>query len=144
MRKVLILLATVLFSMSVRANEMDLDQYKGKVVYLDFWASWCGPCRSSFPWMNEMQSRFSKLGFQVVAVNLDQQPELAQKFLAQFPVSFQIAYDKGGDMAKKFGVQAMPTSFLIDKNGKTVSMHRGFHIDDEDAYEAEIEKLIQE
>ena len=95
-----------------------LEAMRGKVVYVDFWASWCSPCLQSFPWMNELQQRHSKDGFVVLAVNMDQDRALADAFLKKTVVGFRIEYDPQGTIAQKFEVQAMPTSFLIDRSGK--------------------------
>ena len=85
---------------------------KGKVVLVDFWASWCGPCRQSFPWMNRMQQRYGAAGLQIVAVNVDQDRAEAEAFLRKLPAAFTVAFDGGGDTPKRWGVRAMPTSVL--------------------------------
>lgn len=128
---------------AAQATEIDFDQYKGKVVYLDFWASWCGPCRESFPWMTAMQHRYGPQGFVVLAVNLDQEPELAKKFLTEFNVNFTVEYDATGKLAEQFGVETMPTSFLIDRDGKARAKHQGFHTDKTREYEQEITQLLK-
>lgn len=117
-----------------------LAAYKGKTVYLDFWASWCGPCKQSFPWMNEMQKRYGAKGLQIVGVNLDQKPEDAKAFLAANPALFDIAFDSSGKTPKTFGVKGMPTSFLISPEGKVLMVHQGFN----EEGQAELEKRIQQ
>ncbi|NOX52021.1 MAG: TlpA family protein disulfide reductase [Gammaproteobacteria bacterium] len=102
-----------------------LDQYAGKVVLLDFWASWCGPCRRSFPWMNDMQNKYENQGFVVVAVNLDRDRKDADRFLQEVPATFEVLYD-AQELAVKFNVAAMPTSVLLDKKGQPITMHKGF------------------
>ena len=112
------------------ANSFDLSEYKGRVVYLDFWASWCGPCRESFPFMNEMHKKYAKDGLVVVGINLDANRDDASKFLAKIPADFMLLYDAEGKLAQQFGVEGMPNAFLFDKQGKQVMTHVGFRKDD--------------
>ncbi len=121
-----------------------LSNLKGKIVYLDFWASWCGPCRASFPWMNDMQAKYGAQGLQVVGVNLDATPEDARKFLAQVPASFQIAYDPKGATPRAYGVKGMPTSLLIDRDGKVIFQHMGFNHGKRDELEQKIRQALGE
>ncbi|WP_221798825.1 TlpA family protein disulfide reductase [Oceanobacter mangrovi] len=123
--------------------EVDFDALKGRVVYLDFWASWCGPCRESFPWMQKMHRRYADQGLEVIAVNLDQEAELYQQFLKQFPSDFRIERDPDGKLAEYFGIETMPTSFLIDRDGNAVKRHLGFRKDEEKQYEHEIRQLLE-
>ena len=116
-----------------------LADLKGKVVYLDFWASWCGPCKQSFPWMNEMQAKYGAKGLQIVAVNLDAKRADADQFLAQVPARVQLAFDSKGEIAKRFGVKGMPTSVLIDAEGKVIQLHQGFREEERQALE---DKLV--
>lgn len=134
----------ILICAAVNAESFNLSDYKGQVVYLDFWASWCGPCRASFPWMDTMQKRYQSQGLQVIAVNLDQESELAAAFLEQFPVNFPIFYDPEGTLAQQYEVTSMPHSFLIDRNGNLVSSHKGFRQTRKSDYEQEIQALLAE
>lgn len=118
---------------------LSLEQLRGKVVYLDFWASWCAPCRESFPWMNELQARFAEQGLVVVAVNVDKERELVEQFLAKYPAAFTVAYDPDGKSAEQFKVKGMPSSYLIDRNGDIRFSHIGFR----DKDRAELESRIQ-
>lgn len=146
--KTLFTLFALCFSLSAQAAEIkdiaefNLQQYQGKVVYLDFWASWCKPCQKSFPWMNQLQKKYPADKFQVVTINLDQKTEDMQRFLDQVPAEFTIYQDPAGTLAEQFQLPAMPTSYLIDKNGKAVSKHIGFYSDKTIAMEAEIEALL--
>ena len=115
-----------------------LSDFKGKLIYLDFWASWCIPCRNSFPFMNHMLSKYKDKGFQIIAVNLDKDIEQVSKFLKRYPAQFKISYDSTGNTAEKFNVRAMPTSFLIDRKGEIIATHSGFRQKDT----AKIEQLI--
>ncbi|HMW23074.1 MAG TPA: TlpA disulfide reductase family protein [Burkholderiaceae bacterium] len=108
-------------------GNVSLAAAKGKVVYVDFWASWCGPCRQSFPWMNEMQAKYGPRGLQIIGVNLDAKRDDADKFLAQTPAKFTLAFDSKGDSPRAYGVKGMPTSVLIGADGKVIDHHSGFH-----------------
>jgi thiol-disulfide isomerase/thioredoxin len=124
-------------------GQMDLAALKGRVVYLDFWASWCGPCRKSFPWMSDMQARYGNQGLSVVAVNLDQDRALAARFLAAYPPGFTVAYDPQGVSAERYDVKGMPSSYLIDRDGRVHMRHVGFRAQDTGQYETEIRALLQ-
>ena len=117
------------------AGAQKLSELKGKLVYVDFWASWCGPCRQSFPWMNEMQAKYGARGLQVVGINLDAKRADADQFLAQLPAQFALAFDAKGESAKRFGVKGMPTSVLIDPSGKVIAVHQGFRDEERKALE---------
>lgn len=109
-----------------------------RLVYLDFWASWCGPCRQSFPWMNELHDRRQAAGLRVVAINLDAKLADAQAFLKQQPARFALAFDAAGASAKAFGVKAMPSSYLLRPDRGVVMVHRGFRPEDRDDLERRI------
>lgn len=111
-------------------GEVDLATMAGQVVYVDFWASWCGPCRLSFPWMNEVQARHQAQGLRVVAVNLDAKRADADRFLAANPARFTIAFDDKGDTPRRWAVKTMPTSALVGRNGRLLWVHRGFRDED--------------
>ena len=132
------------FNLPGRGQPLKLQALRGKVVYVDFWASWCEPCRKSFPWLNSMQQRYGDQGLVVVAVNLDKSRELSDKFLEQVPASFNIAYDPEGAVATAYHVNGMPSSYLIDRQGHIQSSHIGFRTDKADALEASIKTLIQQ
>jgi thiol-disulfide isomerase/thioredoxin len=121
-----------------------LKSLNGKVVLVDFWASWCGPCLQSFPWMNELQQKHAAEGLVIVAVNVDQEPALAEAFLKKVPAKFRIEYDQAGNIARQFDVQAMPTSFLIDRSGHVRVRHTGFREKQRTEREHEIEQLLKE
>ena len=123
-------------------KSINLENLKGKVVYLDFWASWCDPCRKSFPWMNDMQSRYGGKKFTVIAVNLDSSKSDALKFLKNIPANFDIAYDPEGSVASKYNLKVMPSSYLIDKKGELVLVHKGHREGDTNEIENKINKLI--
>jgi thiol-disulfide isomerase/thioredoxin len=119
-----------------------LEPVEGKVVWVDFWASWCVPCRRSFPWLNTMQRKYGPAGLQIIAVNLDKDRALADGFLAEVPAEFALRFDPSADLAKAYGVQAMPSSFLIDADGKVLASHFGFKTADTADYERAIEAAL--
>ncbi len=142
---VTLLLLAVASASAFAANSddlLDLAQFKGQVVYLDFWASWCAPCRESFPWMNRLQGELGHDGLVVIAVNVDRERADAGRFLREHPAQFRIVYDPDGLLPEKFGVLGMPTSFLIDRNGHVQSRHEGFLLRDRDVLRQQIRALV--
>lgn len=121
---------------------VSLAALKGKVVYLDFWASWCGPCKQSFPFMNALQSKYGAQGFEIVAVNLDAKRDAADKFLAEVPAQFTVAFDAKGDSARRFDVKGMPSSYLIGRDGKVFAAHKGFKDEDRQELESRIASAL--
>jgi cytochrome c biogenesis protein CcmG/thiol:disulfide interchange protein DsbE len=119
-----------------------LAPVEGRVVWVDFWASWCVPCRRSFPWLNTMQRKYGSDGLQIIAVNLDKDRALADGFLAEVPAEFSLRFDPAGALAKEFGVQTMPSSFLIDADGKVLARHFGFRSSDSADYEDSIKAAL--
>ncbi len=122
----------------------NLQKFKGKVIYVDFWASWCGPCAKSFPFMNELSRDLKDKGLQVVGVNLDESAEDAQNFLGQHPSNFAIAADTNEQCAKDFGVKAMPSTYLVDRNGIVRHIHLGFRSGETAEVRALVEQLLAE
>lgn len=134
---ILIAAGAAVLAAPARASEsLDLDAYAGKVVIVDFWASWCVPCRRSFPWLNRMHTRYADDGLVIIGVNVDAERAAADKFLAAYPADFRIHFDNQGDLATKFGVEAMPSSFVIGRDGEVVARHLGFKAKKQDEYEA--------
>lgn len=131
------------FSLPGMSQQVDLSAYKGQVVYVDFWASWCGPCRESFPWMNEMKKKYGDVGFEVIAINLDTEKDKVHGFLKDNKANFTIAFDPKGSVAEQYQVQGMPSSYLIDRKGNIVHTHIGFRENKKSEYEAQIRELIR-
>lgn len=131
-------------AVDVRAAEFDVLQYQGKVLYLDFWASWCAPCQESFPYMNWLVADFSGRGLSVVAVNVDHDRERANAFLRRFGGRVPIVFDPSGAIAARFRVQAMPTSLLLDRSGRVRFTHAGFFPDRLSQYDNQITQLLAE
>lgn len=119
-----------------------LAQFRGQFVYLDFWASWCGPCRQSFPWLNTMHERYAAQNLRIVAINVDQRREDAQRFLARHPANFLVAYDSEGQTPRAYAVKTMPSSVLIDGQGRVLMRHQGFREEEAPALEAELRRAL--
>ncbi|MEP7181119.1 MAG: TlpA disulfide reductase family protein [Betaproteobacteria bacterium] len=119
-----------------------LDQLRGQVVYVDFWASWCAPCKRSFPWMNELQQRWGGKGLAVVAINVDKKRDDADRFLRQVPTAFTVVFDPAGTAPAAYGVKAMPSSYLIDARGNVVEVEQGFRDERKAALEERIRALV--
>jgi thiol-disulfide isomerase/thioredoxin len=119
-----------------------LGEISGRVVWVDFWASWCVPCRRSFPWMNEMHRKYGRQGLQIIAVNLDMDRTAAEQFLRETPASFALRFDPDGELARVFDVKAMPSSYLLDPSGQVIERHLGFKLSDASEYEAAIRSAL--
>ena len=121
-----------------------LEDYRGKVVYLDFWASWCGPCRQSLPLLDSLRRRLKDRGFEVLAVNMDEDSKLALEFLKKYPVSYPQIADPRGQLARLYDVQAMPSSYLIDRHGQVRKVQLGFKKKDLSELQNMVERLLEE
>jgi thiol-disulfide isomerase/thioredoxin len=124
------------------ANIISINDYKGKLIYLDFWASWCGPCRQSFPFLQDIRTRYANQGFEVIAVNVDAQLSDALRFLKQFPVDYPVLLDPKYTMAQTYAVQGLPTAYLIDTEGNVIYKHLGFKEADKQWITALIEQQL--
>lgn len=144
MRYILLSICLMLFTPTQAASPLDLTTLRGHVVYLDFWASWCGPCRESFPWMQSMKEAFESQGLTIVAVNLDTDRADAEKFLHQYKPTFDVRFDQTGKLAEFYKVKGMPSSVLIDRHGVTRFTHVGFRPVDGAVYEAQLRELLAE
>lgn len=126
------LVALLLASLSTIGNadtEFAVENHKGKIVYVDFWASWCIPCRASFPFMQEMSEKYGE-SLVIAAINVDESRADADQFLEEFTVNFDIVYDPKGALAESFDVKGMPTSYLFDRQGNLLGSHLGFRKND--------------
>src|SRR5258706_6933025 len=130
------------FHLPTRDGAVSLDSLQGKVACIDFWASWCGPCKQSFPWMKSLHERFAGKGLVVVAINLDRDRKAADEFLAKYPAPFTVAFDPSGKTAKAFRVWGMPTSYILGPTGAILSTHAGFDPKRTAMIESEIAKSL--
>jgi thiol-disulfide isomerase/thioredoxin len=121
---------------------INLDQFKGKVVVVDFWASWCGPCRQSFPWLSTVARKYRDQGLVVVGVNVDRERANADRFLKEVGAGFPIIYDAHGDLAARYHVGGMPSSYILAPDGHVLSTHIGFKSSSRAEREAEIEHAL--
>jgi cytochrome c biogenesis protein CcmG, thiol:disulfide interchange protein DsbE len=117
---------------------------KGKVVLLDFWASWCEPCKASFPFMEELQKRFGSQGLVIVAVNVDENRSDMEEFLKKNSASFTVVRDAAQKLVAQAEIATMPSSFLVDQEGKVRFLHSGFHgAETRNKYLQEIQSLLK-
>jgi thiol-disulfide isomerase/thioredoxin len=125
---------------------IDLNNYRGKVVYVDFWASWCAPCVISTPLLNQLRHDLVQAGqpFEILAINVDKDPEDGIDFLLDEPVEYVTVSDPNGKTPAAYEVKGMPTAFLLDKTGKIRFIHQGFKASDIDVIKAEAQKLLAE
>lgn len=133
------------FTLPSRSGDnVSLTQLKGKVVMLNFWASWCGPCRQEMPLLDQMHKRYSALGFTLVGVNVDQNSKDAEDWLSKTPVSFPVLFDRESKVSKLYDVSAMPSTVFIDRQGNVRYLHRGYKAGDEGEYLNQIRALLKE
>ena len=112
----------------------ELARYAGQIVYVDFWASWCGPCAQAFPWLDTLQTRYGSR-LQVIAVNVDQDRADADRFLAAHPASFPVVFDPEGHLAEHYHVAGMPSAVILGRDGRILHQHVGFREDETADYE---------
>jgi peroxiredoxin len=129
---------------SSTGHDVSLAQYKGQVVMLNFWASWCGPCRQEMPLLESIYKKYNKLGFTMIGVNVEPDSNAANAWLKQTPVSFPILYDKESKVSKAYDVATMPSTVIIDRTGKVRLLHRGYKPGDENEYLDSIRTLVRE
>lgn len=130
------------FDLPTERGPVSLESLRGKVVLIDFWASWCVPCRQSFPWLTTIAERYRSAGLVVVAINLDKRREAAATFLRELAPGFTVAFDPAGTTAEAYGVSTMPSSYLVDRRGRIVFSHAGFDVRDEVTIERRIEEAV--
>jgi peroxiredoxin len=123
---------------------VELTQFKGQVVMLNFWASWCGPCRQEMPLLDSIYKKYNKAGFTMIGVNVEPDSKAANDWLKQTPVSFPILYDTQSDVSKLYGVAGMPSTVIIDRKGNVRMIHRGYKPGDEEEYLSNIRSLMRE
>ena len=133
------------FTLASRSGPaVSLTQYRGQVVMINFWASWCGPCRQEMPLLESIYKKYNRLGFTLLGVNVEPDSQAANDWLKQTPVSFPILYDKDSKVSKLYDVAGMPSTVIIDRSGKLRKLHRGYKPGDENEYLDSIRALIRE
>jgi peroxiredoxin len=125
-------------------GQVTLAELEGQVVMLNFWATWCGPCRQEMPHLESLYQRYSDLGFTLLGVNVEEDSSGADKFLAGTPVTFPILFDPKSEVSKKYDVIAMPSTVLIDRAGNLRFIHHGYQPGYENEYQAQIRALLRE
>ncbi len=133
------------FSLASRAGgQVSLADLKGQVVMINFWASWCGPCRQEFPALDQIYAKYKPMGFTLVAINVETEKADAEKFLSATPASFPILFDPDNTVSGKYGVSAMPTTVLVDRQGRVRWQHRAYKPGDEAKYIEQIRAALRE
>jgi peroxiredoxin len=133
------------FSLPAReGGDLKLSSLRGQVVMLNFWATWCGPCRQEMPLLEQIHAKYEPLGFTLVGVNVEEDSAAAKAWLQKVPVSFPVLFDTRNAVSGTFGVAAMPSSVLIDRDGKVRYVHHGYKPGDEAKYAEMIRALVKE
>ncbi|MDY0005650.1 MAG: TlpA disulfide reductase family protein [Spongiibacteraceae bacterium] len=125
-------------------KNLRLSELRGQVVMINFWASWCGPCRQEMPILDALHKRYAKAGFSVLGVNVEQDSGLADQLLKDIPVSFPVLYDPDSVVSKLYAVDAMPSTVMVDRDGRMRYLHRGYKPGYEDDYRDQIVELLSE
>ena len=129
---------------SMSGKPVALNQLRGQVVMINFWASWCGPCRKEFPALDQIYAKYKPMGFALVAINVESEKSDAEKFLATTPASFPILFDPDNKVSGSYGVSAMPTTVLVDRQGRVRWLHRAYKPGDEAKYIEQIRAALRE
>ena len=133
------------FSLGARGGKsLALSELKGQVVMINFWATWCGPCRQEMPLLEQMYKKYRPMGFTLLGVNVEPDPVGAEDWLKETPVSFPILFDRENRVSKLYNVSGMPSSVLIDRKGNVRYLHRGYKPGDENTYLNHIRALVKE
>lgn len=134
------------FRLAARGGkQVGLADFKGQVVMLNFWATWCGPCRQEMPLLESIHKKYAKMGFTIIGVNVEPDPKAAEAWLAkQPPVTFPIVYDVDSRVSKLYKVAGMPSSVIVDRKGNMRVLHKGYKPGDENQYLTHIRALIRE
>lgn len=129
---------------SASGENLRLSEFRGEVVMINFWASWCGPCRQEMPLLEELYTQYQPLGFTILGVNVEEDPGKARQMLAESPVSFPVLFDNTSKVSKLYDVVAMPSTVLVDRDGNIRYLHQGYKPGYEDAYQQQVRALIRE
>ncbi|MCC7257028.1 MAG: TlpA family protein disulfide reductase [Gammaproteobacteria bacterium] len=133
------------FRLPARAGgEVSLAGLRGQVVLINFWATWCGPCRQEMPLLDQIYQRYKGLGFTLLAVNVEDDSTLADRWLAETPVSFPVLLDRANAVSRLYDVTAMPSTVIVDRQGRVRHVHQGYKPGTENQYQDQIRALIRE
>src|SRR6187431_2213485 len=125
---------------------VDLSQFKGQVVMINFWATWCGPCRQEMPLLEDIYKKYKPMGFTMLAVNVEPDSKAAEAWLGKLskPVSFPVAFDTESKVSKMYKVAGMPSTVFVDRKGNIRVMHKGYKAGDENFYLTQIRSMLKE
>lgn len=125
-------------------ENLRLSEFRGEVVMINFWASWCGPCRQEMPLLDEIYAQYQPMGFTILGVNVEEDSTKARKMLGDAPVNFPVLFDNDSEVSKLYNVVAMPSTVLVDRNGNVRYLHQGYKPGYEEAYQQQVRALIRE
>ena len=129
---------------SSTGENLRLSEYRGDVVMINFWATWCGPCRQEMPLLDDLYARYERVGFTLLGVNIDDDSRRAMQMIDELGVNFPVLFDASKNVSKLYDVQAMPVTVLVDREGTIRHIHHGYKPGYEDKYLTEIRSLLRE
>ena len=129
---------------SASGENLRLSEYRGDVVMINFWATWCGPCRQEMPLLDELYGRYQRVGFSLLGINIDDDSRRAMKMVQELGVTFPVLFDENKEVSKLYKVDAMPVTILVDREGRVRHVHHGYKTGYEDKYLTEIRSLLRE
>ena len=133
------------FALKSNSGEnLRLSEFQGEVVMINFWASWCGPCRQEMPLLDELYTQYQPLGFTILGVNVEEDSSKARQMLKENPVNFPILFDTKSEVSKLYNVVAMPSTVLVDRDGRVRYLHQGYKPGYEESYQQQVRALIRE
>ena len=133
------------FTLKSHSGEnLRLSEFRGEVVMINFWASWCGPCRQEMPLLDELYTQYQPLGFTILGVNVEEDSTKARQLLKDIPVSFPVLFDNESEVSKLYKVVAMPSTVLVDRDGNVRYLHQGYKPGYEEQYQEQVRALIRE
>jgi peroxiredoxin len=129
---------------SATGENLRLSEYRGDVVLINFWATWCGPCRQEMPLLNDLYGRYQRVGFNLLGVNIDEDSRRAMQMVQELGVNFPVLFDENKEVSKLYEVEAMPVTILVDREGVVRHVHHGYKPGYEEKYLTEIRSLLRE
>lgn len=129
---------------STEGKNLNLVEQRGQIIIINFWASWCGPCRKEMPMLQSLQEKYNSLGVSVWGINVEQENQAGRDFLADLELSFPIFFDSTNTISANYQVEAMPTTVIVDRSGKVRFIFQGYRNGYEQKYSKAIKQLIRE